>query len=115
MNTKITYLYRDACNYKNINEVIVNGHLTAQQKRKIISCCDCKHYFIPRQVGFPEVRFKKIDPEIDTCWFEIDEYSFEATSEKPTLDMTPEKVVKKFMEEKGRWDDTDTSWMTDEQ
>ena len=29
--------------------------------------------------------------------------------------MTPEKVVKKFMEEKGRWDDTDTSWMTDEQ
>ena len=32
MNTKITYLYRDADNYKQFNEVIINGCLTKEQK-----------------------------------------------------------------------------------
>lgn len=63
MNTKITYLYRDADNYKQFNEVIVNGCLTEEQKRKIISCLNSKEYFIPRQVCFPEIRFEKIDLE----------------------------------------------------
>lgn len=111
MNTKITYLYRDADNYKQLNEVIVNGRLTEEQKRKIISCLDSKEYFIPHQVDFPESRFGKIDLERDTCWFELDESSFKDTSEEQTLDMTPEDVVKQFEAAAGNWDDTDMSWM----
>ena len=111
MNTKITYLYRDGCNYKQLNEVIVNGHITEEQKRTIINCCDSKEYFIPRQVDFPESRFGKVDLETDTCWFELDESSFEDTSEEQTLDMTPEDVVKQFESAAGNWNDTDMSWM----
>lgn len=111
VNTKITYLYRDACNYKQPNEVIVNGHITEEQKQKIINCLDSREYFIPRQVEFPEIRFGNIDLETDTCWFELDKSSFEDTSEEPTLDMTPEEVVKQFEAAKCHWDDTDQSWM----
>ena len=113
MNTKITYLYRDACNYKQLNEVIVNGHLTEEQQYKIINCLDSKEYFIPRQVGFPEIRFEKFDPETDTCWFELDNSSFQDTSEEQTINMTPEDVVKQFEAAKGHWDDTDMSWVDD--
>lgn len=111
MNTKITYLYRDADNYKQFNEVIVNGCLTEEQKQKIINCLESREYFIPRQVDFPESRFGKIDLERDTCWFELDESSFKDTSEEQTLDMTPEDVVKQFEAAADNWDDTDMSWM----
>lgn len=113
MNTKITYLYRDAGNYKQPNEVIVNGCFTEEQKRKIINCLDSKEYFIPRQVAFPEKRFKNVDLETDTCWFELDESSFEDTSEEPTIDMPPEDIVKQFEAAAGNWKDTDMSWMDD--
>lgn len=111
MNTKITYLYRDADNYKQFNEVIVNGCLTEEQKQKIINCLESREYFIPRQVCFPEIRLEKIDLERDTCWFELDESSFKDTSEEQTLDMTPEDVVKQFEAAAGNWNDTDMSWM----
>lgn len=111
MNTKITYLYRDADNYKQFNEVIVNGCLTEEQKQKIINCLESREYFIPRQVCFPEIRFEKINLERDTCWFELDESSFKDTSEEQTLDMTPEDVVKQFEAAAGNWNDADMSWM----
>ena len=61
MNTKISYLYRDADNYKQYNECIVAGTLSAKQICTILDCCDMGEYFIPRHVGLPERRF---DPTI---------------------------------------------------
>ena len=65
MNTKINYLYRDGCNYKQHNEEIIAGTFTTEQMNTIIDCLDCGEYFIPSQVGFSEIRFGD-----DTCWFE---------------------------------------------
>ena len=38
MNTKIEYLYRDASNYKKINQVIVSGTFDEAQKESIRDC-----------------------------------------------------------------------------
>ena len=65
MNTKISYLYRDADNYKRYNECIVAGTLSANQICTILDCCDMGEYFIPGQVGLPERRFDPYDPQAD--------------------------------------------------
>src|SRR5699024_10207670 len=76
MNTRITYLYRDASNWKKYNEVVVSGTFTADQVSEIVGCLNDGEYFIPKQVGFPEIRFEKIT-EDDHCWFELCENDFE--------------------------------------
>ncbi len=58
MNTKISYLYRDADNYKMHNKCVIAGTLTTEQARTIKDSCEMGEYFIPRQVGLPERRFK---------------------------------------------------------
>ena len=68
MNTKISYLYRDADNYKRYNECIVAGTLSANQICTILDCCDMGEYFIPGQVGLPERRFDPYDPQADHGW-----------------------------------------------
>ena len=84
MNTKISYLYRDASNYKVPNECIVRGLLTDEQTKAILDCLD-RDNFIPSQVGLPERRFDRFDPEEDTCWFELYESGFEPTDAEATV------------------------------
>lgn len=51
MNTKISYLYRDADNYKMHNKCVIAGTLTTEQARTIKDSCEMGEYFIPRQVA----------------------------------------------------------------
>lgn len=104
-NTRISYLYRDASNYKQHNEVVVSGTFTPEQIEAIIGCLDAGEYFIPVQVGFPEERFEKIT-EDDHCWFELSRDGFEETDAEANIDMAPSEVVAKFLEAKGNWDDS---------
>lgn len=83
MNTKISYLYRDADNYKMHNKCVIAGMLTTEQARTIKDSCEMGEYFIPRQVGLPERRFDRYDPAVDHCWFELDEDCFSETIEPP--------------------------------
>lgn len=83
MNTKISYLYRDADNYKMHNKCVIAGTLTTEQARTIKDSCEMGEYFIPRQVGLPERRFDRYDPAVDHCWFELDEDCFSETIEPP--------------------------------
>lgn len=87
MNTKISYLYRDASNYKVPNECIVRGLLTDEQTKAILDCLDMDN-FIPSQVGLPERRFDRFDPEEDTCWFELYESGFDPTDAEATVDLS---------------------------
>ena len=103
MNTKISYLYRDADNYKQHNECVIAGTLTAEQTRTIKDCCDMGEYFIPRQVGLPERRFDRYDPAVDHCWFELDEDSFSETIEPPTVALTATELVNRFEECRNNW------------
>lgn len=105
MNTKISYLYRDASNYKVPNECIVRGLLTDEQTKAILDCLDGDN-FIPSQVGLPERRFDRFDPEEDTCWFELYESGFEPTDAEATVDLSVDELVSRFLARKDRWDDT---------
>ena len=105
MNTKISYLYRDASNYKVPNECIVRGLLTDEQTKAILDCLDMDN-FIPSQVGLPERRFDRFDPEEDTCWFELYESGFEPTDAEATVDLSADELVSRFLARKDRWDDT---------
>ena len=108
MNTKISYQYRDGCNYKMANECIVQGAITPEQQKQIQSCLDDDEYFIPRQVGLPERRFEKFDPEVDHIWFELSEDGFELTEDEPTCDQTAEALVECFLRSKDNW----INWMS---
>lgn len=106
MNTKISYLYRDASNYKQHNEVIVHGTFTEEQIDTIIECLDSGEHFIPKQIGFPKKRFEEIT-EDDHCWFELSRDCFEETDAEADIEMSPEEVVARFVETAGEWDDSE--------
>ena len=103
MNTKISYLYRDASNNKVPNECIVRGLLTEEQTKAILDCRDGDN-FIPSQVGLPEKRFDRFDPEEDTCWFELYESSFDPTDAEATVDMSVDELVSHFLSKKNHWE-----------
>lgn len=44
LNTRISYLYRDAGNYKKHNEVVVPGTFTPEQIETITGCLDAGGY-----------------------------------------------------------------------
>ena len=50
-NTRISFLYRDADNYKVFSDCIIAGLLTTAQKSVILSCLDEGEYFLPDKVG----------------------------------------------------------------
>lgn len=106
VNTKINYLYRDASNYKQHNEVVIAGKITEQQISTIVSCLSDGEYFIPKQVGLPETRFSEWT-EDDHCWFELSRYSFENTDRIPTIGITIEELISNFEKAKDNWDDSD--------
>ena len=102
LNTKISYMYRDACNYKQLQSVILSGELTKGQIQQIYDSCDGE-FFIPAQVGLPEIRFGEIT-EDDSCWFEIGDITL--TLDNPTENYTAKEVLDKFLDAKENgWDD----------
>lgn len=105
MNTRISYLYRDAANYKVLNSVVISGELSDKQIEVIIGCLDEEGYFIPSQVGLPEVKFEDTN-EDDHCWFELDKKGFEKTDEEPTVEINANELYERFMKAKDNWDDS---------
>lgn len=103
MNTKISYLYRDASNNKVPNECIVRGLLTEEQTKAILDC-RAGDNFIPSQVGLPEKRFDRFDPEEDTCWFELYESGFDPTDAEATVDLSVDELVSHFLSKKNHWE-----------
>lgn len=104
-NTKISYLYRDASNYKKLNEAVVEGAISEEQIDSIMGCLDFGEYFIPKQVGLPETRFGEVTSD-DHCWFELSRDGFSLTDEEADTGMDVEELVRVFLEALGKWDDS---------
>ena len=96
LNTKISYIYRDADNYKMQNECVIEGTLTEDQKQQILDCRFDGEWFIPKMVGLPEERFGEWDDQADHPYFELYEHSFEETSLSPTVRVKGEDLVTAF-------------------
>lgn len=114
MNTRISYMYRDADNYKMYHEEVLRGEITPQQLMTIVCCLNEKEYFIPHQVGLPEIRFEQVT-ERDHPWFELcPEQDFSSTNAEPTIEMTVDELVERFLAAKDKWDD-ETIYVQDEE
>ena len=109
-NTRLHYLYRDACNYKVFFDPVLPGPLTEEQYQAIRSCLYEGEYFIPSQIGLSDDRNQTYDPEIDHPWFEL-QYT-EPTDAPPTVaHPTTEELVKAFLAAKDSWDEIATDMM----
>lgn len=91
-NTEITYLYRDADNYKVWNSCRVKGVITPEQVQQIVKCCDSGEFFIPEKVGLPEETFGSWT-EADHPWFEIMPGQFRETDHVETVALLTLDVV----------------------
>lgn len=100
-NTKISYLYRDADNFKKYNKVVLPGTFTDKQIRAIIGCLSDGEYFIPSEVGLPEDKYEGTDA--DHPWFELHEDDFSKTDDDVTLNIKPEELVEKFLQRYLAW------------
>lgn len=100
-NTQISYLYRDANNFKKYNKVILPGTFTDKQIQAIIGCLSDGEYFIPSEVGLPEDKYEGTDA--DHPWFELHEDDFSETDDDVTLNIKPEELVEKFLQRYLAW------------
>lgn len=96
MNTKITYSYRDASNYKTFRTVVVQGVIEWKQIKKYL---DCGEYFIPYDVSLPELQseLRAFPNEDDHVWHELHMAGLEWTlAVEPTEEFHAEELLKKF-------------------
>lgn len=106
-NTKISFLYRDAANYKFWHDAVVAGSVSQEQIDQIMGALEGDGgYFIPSAVGLPCDYASGYEPnDDDHPWCELFADSFEPTDHAPTVDMTAEALVQRFCDAKGRWED----------
>ena len=105
MNTRISYQYRDADNYKFGHEAVVEGEIAPDQIKAMMACLDDGEYFIPALVGLPceYATGYGFDPQSDHPFCEISEDGFSPTEDAPTIAVKPAELVAAFEKAKGRW------------
>jgi hypothetical protein len=97
MNIKLCYLYRDAGNYKQYNEIVFTNptRLPLEEiKQTILKNLIDGSWFIAKHWNVPDMHFKEYtwDSEIDHEWHEFD--SVEATADTPAKDISIEAFLK---------------------
>lgn len=103
MNTRLTYLYRDADNYKKLNTIVIAGEMSEKQQQTILSCLMDGEHFIPSVVGLPEERFGSWT-EADHIWFELEAGFATQTESKAQLKITTQELVDRFLAAMGNWE-----------
>jgi hypothetical protein len=103
MNTKISYRYRDAANYKESNTVILSGELAESEKKEILKRLDGGEYFIPSQVGLEDIQpqMEGFPSQDDHVFHELE--SVENTDDPPDTDMSAKTLLESFRGVE-RWD-----------
>lgn len=100
MYTIVNYLYRDASNYKRLNQVCFLGTLSEHQKARIIGSLYEGEYFIPSAIGWDEEWISADYNDDDGCWFELTKDDFFEVPGKPAYivfdERTPVEIVQTF-------------------
>lgn len=88
MNTKFSYMYRDAGNYKTFYDVVFEGEISSEQIRRFEDSCD-DEMFIPRALGLSGGVLPGedgYDDLLDHYWCEHDfEDSFQLVNDEPDV------------------------------
>ena len=102
MNTELSYLYRDASNYKQHETVVFCGSLTSSQKNEIKSYLDKGEYFIPNNIDLEDLQYRFDKPSNDDHpWHEL--LSLEDTNDEVTEIMTADGLLNGFRRVGGNW------------
>lgn len=108
INTKFTYLYRDAGNYKRFKSVVLRGELFLEAVQDYLEDHD---KFIAEQVGLesPQTGWDEDNYEFPTeddhVWCEVCPDGFEPTNDEPTVSCTADELVVKFQQaHEAGWD-----------
>lgn len=103
MNTLFSYLYRDASNYKQYEDIILEGTLNQEEINQIHAKLDNKEFFIPAQVGLEnlQTRMMHFPSEDDHIWHELT--SIVLTEDAPNTPITAEELLSNFNNVK-KWD-----------
>lgn len=88
MNTKITYQYRDASNYKLSSEVIIKGELSFKDLEPYLID---SQFFVPEELQLPRLQFDS-HTEDDHDWHEF--LSLEPCSDPPSISLTSQQLIK---------------------
>ena len=87
MNTRITYQYRDAANFKQRESVVFAGEITESERTAVLAHLDEGMWFVPWQVGLADLqaRFGGLTAD-DHAWHELDveDDAIELTEAAPT-------------------------------
>lgn len=96
-NTQITYMYRDASNWKQFETVVLAGAMSQEDIDLIISKLEDGDLFIPEQVGLPRLQFRwPTLNEDDHVYHELKREDFEIVDLPPTLEITAKELVENF-------------------
>lgn len=82
-NIRISYLYRDASNYKKFGFVIFSNSDNlelVEVKEKLQKLLISEEFFIPEELGLPRLSFENYVPSLDHDWHEIE--NIETTGEE---------------------------------
>ena len=97
MNTKLSYLYRDASNYKQWHEIVFAGQPDVDA---IKASLWEGNFFIPEAIGLPALQERfaaqgfKFPTEDDHCWHEI--VDIEPTEDPLTSDISAAELTERF-------------------
>jgi len=92
--TVIEYQYRDACNYKKFNAVILKGKITYNEVEPFLHEGE---FFIPSVVGLEDLQDEPFTVD-DHIWHEIEEIS--ETNLASNTEMTAENLLQRFKDAK---------------
>jgi len=112
MNTKFSYLYRDAGNNKSHAAVVFKGAFKPEDTERLRRAFDSSTYFIAEQVGLPVAYLftqgYEFDEVIDHCYHEFDDK--ELTDEQSTDARTIDEFVTRVEREAASGWNVPDSW-----
>lgn len=97
-NTALSYLYRDASNYKQHADVIFSGALTLDEAHQLLNAMDEEDSFVPSAVGLNDLQDMMCsdwDPEEDHPLHEIDGLAL--TDKQATETQTAQAFLNAFL------------------
>lgn len=110
MNTKISYIYEDGENFQITNTCVIDGEFSGKQINTIMKSLNKGQYFIPSQIGMPEIKFSdSTGPK--NSWFKLSPDSFLKTNESPDINITPEELVARFCLRRHKWEEASNQFM----
>jgi hypothetical protein len=90
MNTRFSYLYRDACNYKKFNDVVLFGII---QENQIEPLLKDRLFFVPSEVGLPDLQDDVFSLD-DHVWHEFEK--IELTEEPTNIEVDASMLIRNF-------------------